>query len=165
MALRRITRAMDLRSRMLLHQHGLTAPQLSALLAISRLQPVTAGEVARDIHLGHSTVTGILDRLERRGWIGRARGDRDRRSVSLCLTPEGERFLSGAPHLLQSGFQEKLAALPQWERTQILAMLQRVANMMDMTQPGTTSRTEAKRARQPDSTTDNDVLVDPPGKS
>ena len=130
-ALRRITRAMDLRSRTLLQQHGLTAPQLNTLLAISRLQPVTAGVVAREIHVGHSTVTGILDRLERRGWIGRARGDRDRRSVSLCLTPEGQRFLAGAPALLKSGFQQQLAAFQPWERTQILATLQRVAEMMD----------------------------------
>ncbi len=129
-SLRRITRAMDLRSRTLLQQNGLTTPQLTALWAISRLQPVTAGVVAREIHLGHSTVTGILDRLERRGWIGRARGDRDRRSLSLCLTPEGQRVLSSAPNLLQGGFQQRLATLQPWERTQILATLQRVADMM-----------------------------------
>ncbi len=132
-ALRRITRAMDLQSRLLLQDYGLTAPQLSALWAISRLQPVPAGVVAREIHLGYSTVTGILDRLERRGWIGRARGDRDRRSVSLCLTAEGECFLAGAPKLLKSGFQQRLAGLRQWERMQIVATLQRVADMMDDT--------------------------------
>jgi DNA-binding MarR family transcriptional regulator len=130
-SLRRIARAMDLWSRTLLQRYGLTTPQLTALLAIARLQPVTAGVVAREIHLGHSTVTGILDRLERRGWIGRARGDRDRRSLSLCLTAEGQRFLAGAPNLLQSGFGRRLAALEPWERTQILATLQRLAEMMD----------------------------------
>ena len=130
-ALRRITRAIDLRSRMLLQDYGLTAPQLTALHAISRLQPVTASVLAKEIHLGQPTVTGIVTRLERRGLIERTRGERDRRSVSITLTEEGERVLRDAPSLLQDQFLQRLGDLKEWERTQILATLQRIADMMD----------------------------------
>jgi DNA-binding MarR family transcriptional regulator len=130
-ALRRIMRAIDLRSRMLLQDFGLTAPQLTALHAISRLQPVTASVLSRDIHLGQPTVTGIVTRLERRGLIERNRGERDRRSVDITLTEDGERVLRDAPSLLQDQFLHKLGGLKEWERTQILATLQRIADMMD----------------------------------
>ncbi|MBC8873668.1 MAG: MarR family transcriptional regulator [Planctomycetes bacterium] len=130
-ALRRITRAIDLRSRTLLQDYGLTAPQLTSLHAISRLQPVKAGGVAKEIHLGQPTVTGILTRLEHRGLIQRTRGERDRRSLNVRLTEEGERVLRDAPSLLQDQFLQKLAELKEWERTQILATLQRIAGMMD----------------------------------
>jgi DNA-binding MarR family transcriptional regulator len=132
-ALRRISRSMDSRSRMLLLRHGLTGPQLTTLVAIARLQPVTAGRIAKEVHLGHSTVTGILDRLERRGWIGRTRGEQDRRNVNLYLTEAGRELLATAPSLMQDAFLQRLGELAEWERTQILATLQRVADMMEVT--------------------------------
>ena len=88
-ALRRITRAIDLHSRLLLQKNGLTIPQLAALQGIQRLQPITVGALARDIHLGPATVTGILGRLENRGLVNRTRGDLDRRSVVIELTDDG----------------------------------------------------------------------------
>ncbi len=36
-----------------------------------------------------STLTGVLDRLERRGLLGRTAHPRDRRSLQVVLTPEG----------------------------------------------------------------------------
>ena len=133
-ALRRITRAIDLHSRLLLQKHGLTSPQLAALKTVERLQPVTVGAVAEAIHLSQATVTGILDRLERRALLNRARGDRDRRSVLVQLTEEGAKLAKEAPSLLQERFHRQLTRLRQWEQTMILATLQRIASMMDAEQ-------------------------------
>jgi hypothetical protein len=76
-------------------------------------------------------MTGILTRLEHRGLIQRTRGERDRRSVDVRLTEEGQRVLRDAPSLLQDQFLNRLSELKEWERTQILATLQRIADMMD----------------------------------
>jgi DNA-binding MarR family transcriptional regulator len=130
-ALRRITRAIDLHSRLLLKKSGLTSPQLAALHAIRRLGPVTVGVVAREIHLGHATVTGILTRIEERGLVVRTRGSNDRRSVLVELTDEGRNILREAPSPLQECFHRELSRLHEWERTMILATLQRIASMMD----------------------------------
>jgi DNA-binding MarR family transcriptional regulator len=134
-ALRRITRAIDLRSRLLLQRCGLTIPQLIVLQTIRRLQPVSAGDVAAEVHLGGATVTGIFDRLQRRELIQRVRGHRDRRSVEITLTEAGRRMLEQAPSVLQDEFQRHLLQLATWEQTQILATLQRVADMMDIPEP------------------------------
>ena len=130
-ALRRITRAIDLHSRVLLQKSGLTIPQLAALQAIKRLQPITVGALAKSIHLGPATLTGILGRLEKRGLVSRARGDRDRRSVVIELTEDGADLVAEAPSLLQDRFRDELTKLQEWEQTMILATLQRIASMMD----------------------------------
>jgi DNA-binding MarR family transcriptional regulator len=133
-ALRRISRAVDLHSRLLLKKCGLTSPQLAALHAIRRLQPVTVGALAREIHLGQATVTGILRRLESRGLVSRTRGSHDRRSVLVELTETGAELVAEAPSPLQERFHDELSRLEEWERTMILATLQRIAAMMDAEQ-------------------------------
>lgn len=130
-ALRRITRAIDLHSRLLLKNYGLTSPQLAALRAIARLQPMTVGDIARSIHLGQATVTGILSRLEKRGLVVRSRGDRDRRSVFVGLSDAGAQLVRAAPPLLQERFHRGLSELADWQRSMILATLQHIAAMMD----------------------------------
>ncbi|MBN1588523.1 MAG: MarR family transcriptional regulator [Pirellulales bacterium] len=130
-SLRRISRAIDLRSRLLLKNHGLTVPQLAALKAIQRAGSTTTGALAREIHLGHATVTGILGRLENNGLIVRTRGSQDRRSVFVELTQAGVQLVQEAPSLLQERFREELTCLQEWEQTMILATLQRIAAMMD----------------------------------
>ncbi len=130
-ALRRITRAIDLHSRELMQQVGLTAPQLAALQAIERLQPITAGALAKAIHLSQATLTGVLTRLETRDLVTRARSVSDRRTVVVELTEEGRAILENAPSLLQDRFRRELLKLNEWEQTQMLATLQRMAAMMD----------------------------------
>ena len=130
-ALRRITRAIDLRSRGLMQQIGLTAPQLASLRAIERLQPITGGALAKSIHLSQATLTGILTRLENRDLVSRTRSGSDRRTVIVELTEDGRAVLESAPSLLQDSFRRELLKLHEWEQTQMLATLQRIASMMD----------------------------------
>lgn len=130
-ALRRISRAVDLHSRVLVQQYGLTTPQLAALKAVGRLQPVSVSGVARAIHLSLPTVTGIFNRLQKRGLVTRSRDGKDRRSVVVELTGAGANLLGSAPSLLQDRFRSALSKLRQWEQTQLLASLQRIAAMMD----------------------------------
>lgn len=130
-ALRRISRAIDLHSRALMQEYGLTAPQLAALQAVGELQPVSVSGIARSIHLSLATVTGIFNRLESRELVKRSRNGPDRRTVMLELTGGGGELLKAAPSLLQDRFRRELAKLEQWEQRQLLASLQRIASMMD----------------------------------
>jgi DNA-binding MarR family transcriptional regulator len=130
-AIRRIIRAVDLHSRQLLDEYGLTAPQLTALRELERIGETPAGVLARAIHLSQPTLTGILDRLERRGLILRTRDGQDRRTVNVNVTPAGRDLLGRAPHLLQERFLNELEQLREWERTLMLSSLQRIAEMME----------------------------------
>lgn len=131
-AIRRIIRAVDLHSRSLLETSGLTGPQLAALREIVRAGSMSAGDLAKALRVGQPTVTGIVERLARRGMLTRVRNGEDRRSVDIAVTEEGRRLLESAPPLLQERFRQRLARLQDWERSQILATLQRIAAMMDV---------------------------------
>ena len=131
-ALRRIMRASDLHSMELSRRHGLTGPQLIVLNRLrSQSTGVPVGQLARDISLAQPTVTGIISRLERQGMVIRQRSTGDRRSVEVSLTDAGRRAADEAPPLLQERFLANLRAAEPWERTQILATLQRIVAMME----------------------------------
>jgi DNA-binding MarR family transcriptional regulator len=131
-SLRRIIRAIDLYSRQLMDQHGLTGPQLATLQEIARIERVSPTELARRLQISQATVTGILDRLEKRGFINRSRNGDDRRGVEVGITEAGRQMLVNAPPLLQDRFCQELAKLPDWEQNMLLANLQRIAAMMNV---------------------------------
>jgi DNA-binding MarR family transcriptional regulator len=131
-ALRRIMRAVDLHSHSLVQRCGLTGPQLLVLREIGRGE-VPAGALAKAVSLSQATITGILDRLESRGFVERRRGDNDKRQVLVRATGAGKRMLSHAPRLLQDSFVVQFTSLAEWEQTQLIAWLQRVVAMMEAT--------------------------------
>ncbi|HEX7036307.1 MAG TPA: MarR family transcriptional regulator [Pseudomonadales bacterium] len=130
-AIRRIIRATDIHSRKLTKMVGLTAPQLLVLRAIRDLGAVAISRLSTEVSLSQATVTTILDRLERRGLVARRRSEHDKRVVHALLTPAGEEVLANAPTPLQDSFSVRFEQLPDWEQSQILSALQRVAAMMD----------------------------------
>ena len=132
MALRCIMRAIDLHSSHLAHCHGLTAPQLIVLGEISRSGKITAGQLAGNVSLSNATVTGILNRLSKRGLIERRRADEDKRRVLVKLTDLGKRALANAPSLLHDRFVKEFEKLENWEQTLLLSSLQRIASMMEV---------------------------------
>ena len=130
-ALRRIIRAIDLRSRFLVTHYGLTGPQLGVLKELSVRDGVSVGELTASVHLSQATVTGILDRLAKRGLVRRHRSPQDRRRVRVWLTEAGRKLLADAPPLLQEEFTRQLDKLDPREQTEILSALQRVVAMME----------------------------------
>ena len=130
-ALRRIIRATDLYSRRLSRESGLTAPQLLILQAIARHGEMTMGDIAAEVSLSQATVTTILDRLESRGLVARQRGSSDKRRVYATLTAEGGALLAQAPEPLQETFVRRFSALQDWEQSQIISAVERIASMMD----------------------------------
>jgi DNA-binding MarR family transcriptional regulator len=63
----------------------LKATDLQCLDLISQHGPISPGALAKDAGLHPATMTGVLDRLERGGWIERGRDPADRRSVTVQL--------------------------------------------------------------------------------
>ncbi len=65
-------------------------PSDSQLLGLLRLDgPLTPGRLAELTGLTTGTVTGVLDRLERGGFVRRERDPADRRKVVVTPVPEG----------------------------------------------------------------------------
>lgn len=133
-SLRQIIRAIDLHSKRLERESGLTGPQLLVLQLIQRAGEITAGVIAREVSLSQATVTSIIDRLERKGILQRQRSTDDKRKVMVTLTEAGEKALEKAPTLMQESFINSFNRLEDWEQALLLSSLQRVASMMNATE-------------------------------
>src|SRR3546814_10499311 len=101
-SVRRIIRAVDLHSKRLERETGLTTPQVLVLRAIRDLGEVTTARIAGQVNLSQATVTTIVDRLVSRGLIERYRNVTDRRVVHSRLTATGDAALAKAPPLLDA---------------------------------------------------------------
>jgi DNA-binding MarR family transcriptional regulator len=84
---------------------GLGATEEKTLSLLSRLGPLTAGEIASHTGLTTPSVTGLLDRLENKGMVQRVRDPHDRRRV--IVEPNQERLaeLESVFHALQETFR------------------------------------------------------------
>jgi len=130
-ALRKIIRAIEMNSKKLIKRVGLTGPQLVILQEISRSGRITVGDIAQAVSLSQATVTGILERMEKRGLLVRQRSDRDKRRIMVSITEIGKKILDDAPPLMQEAFVEQFSSLQEWEQTMILSALQRLVALMD----------------------------------
>ena len=130
-SIRKIIRAIDIRSRKLSKEAGVTGPQLMILQEMARVKGIGAKDVSININLSQATVTNILDRLEAKNFIKRIRSESDRRKIALFLTTEGREALMNAPQPIEDSFIEKFSALKEWEQFQLLSSVERVADMMD----------------------------------
>jgi len=130
-SLRRIFHAVDRHSRRLARIHGLTEPQAICLNAVNRAGELNPGQLARTVSLSPPTVTGILDRLERRDLIRRERTARDKRQVVVCLTDEGRSLLANSPPPLQERFTQRLTEMPVSRQRKIASSLNDVVRMME----------------------------------
>ncbi len=130
-ALRKVIRAIGLHSKQLSKTSGLTSPQLLIMLEIDKLSGVNSSQIAKSVNLSAATVTNILDRLANKALVTRVRDTEDKRKVGLFLTEQGKALLQKAPEALQEHFIEKFSNLAQWEQSQLLSSMQRIAEMMD----------------------------------
>ncbi|MBT1450230.1 MarR family transcriptional regulator [Glaciecola sp. XM2] len=130
-ALRRVIRAIDLRSRQLNKEAGLTGPQLLVMQNIGKTPGIMVRQLAENINLSPATVTSILDRLEVKALVQRVRSTEDKRRVGVFLSPAGEQMLATAPLPLQEHFINRFDQLEEWEQSQMVATMQRIARMMD----------------------------------
>ncbi|MCY7295036.1 MarR family winged helix-turn-helix transcriptional regulator [Alteromonas sp. a30] len=130
-ALRRVIRAIDLRSKQLNKSIGLTGPQLLVLRFVGQEPGVMVRQIANNINLSPATVTNILDRLEARNVVQRIRSTEDKRRVGVFLTDQGQEMLQTAPMPFQEHFTNRFSKLEEWEQSQMVATMQRLAHMMD----------------------------------
>ena len=129
--LRKITRAIDLHSKRLAQEYGLTGPQAIIMQEIQQGGAVPVSSLAKSVSLSHATVTDILNRLSKRGMVVRTRDHVDKRRMMVSLTEQGAQLLTKTPSLLQDQFISRFEDLEEWEQTLILSSLQRVATFMN----------------------------------
>jgi DNA-binding MarR family transcriptional regulator len=89
--------------RYLAEHHGLTSAGMRVLLTLLRVGDSTHREMAEHCFVRPATLTGIVDTLERDGFVSRHRDDpNDRRTVQLTLTDKGREHALAIIDLIHS---------------------------------------------------------------
>lgn len=112
---------------------GLTGPQVRAIEVLFDSGPLSLKDLSAKLHLSHSTVSGIVDRLARRQYVRREPHPDDRRVSRITVTEEVARYARGAPRRLLSPLADALRSVRPAERKQIIQILQRLTELVDAT--------------------------------
>lgn len=80
----------------LLAELGLTYPQYIVMIALWSEDDQTVGELGQRLHLASNTLTPLLKRLEKLGYVTRRRDEADERQVRVGLTDAGQELRARA---------------------------------------------------------------------
>jgi DNA-binding MarR family transcriptional regulator len=132
----RIDHAMQQRSKRMARELGPTGPQRLVLRLVGRFPGLPARELADLLHLDPGTLSGILRRLERAGWLRRRNDPRDRRRVMLGLTEEGRALDTSDPITVEHAVGRALSDTKPSELLAARALLERVARELERSESG-----------------------------
>jgi DNA-binding MarR family transcriptional regulator len=116
-----------------LAQHDITQGRFGVLMALwgncqqgSDAVPLTPAEIADRTGVTRATITGLIDTLERAGFVTRTPHEGDRRMTSVKLTARGEKLLT---KILPAHFREMawlMSPLDEAERKTLVRLLTKV---------------------------------------
>lgn len=106
----------------------LTLTQASVLRNL-RSGPQTGGRLGELVGLSAASISRLVDRLERRGLVGRRRDTHDRRIVEVHLEPAGERLLGEVRVFKGSDLHHAVEAMSAEERRRLTTSLTRLVEL------------------------------------
>jgi len=129
--LRRIVKALQTYSQDVRTAYGLTGPQLWALKTLQSQGPMSAGRLAAALAVHQSSVSILIDRLEKRGLVRRNRGEHDHRVVQMELTKRGAALAADAPEAAQGRLLHALEDMPPGRVRSIRRAVDRLVQAME----------------------------------
>ncbi len=111
----------------------LTGPQRSVMQILTRSDGLSLKELSKQVGLAHSTVSGIVDRLEKRGMVARQQNETDGRFSKIAVSEEVRAFLRETlPALTIHPLLEALRRAGPAERKAILKGLRTLRRIIEM---------------------------------
>src|SRR5579871_6917215 len=119
---------LQIRFARLLREYGLTSPTQYNILRILRGEgkPLPILEIASRTITVVPGITGLIDRLERAGFVKRLRCETDRRVIYVALTDKGTRTLAALDEPLIALHHRLLGHLSQGELKELIQLLEKV---------------------------------------
>ncbi|PZN11213.1 MAG: S-methyl-5'-thioadenosine phosphorylase [Bacillota bacterium] len=124
--LRSVANLVKCHGRAILSRFEITPPQFEALLVMLRHPNLTMGELCQRLDLASSTVTDLVDRMERNRLVERVRDPEDRRVIRLRLLPRAQELLDAVLEARRAYLADVLRRLDPVDRRVLLRSLQRL---------------------------------------
>ena len=114
-----------------LEQMELTSAQ-GHILGFTRLQktPPCPKDIEEAFHLSHPTVSGLLSRMEKKGFIELKTDENDRRCKRIHILPKGRECLENIYQVILENEKQVVAGFSPEEQAQFASLLQRAVDNM-----------------------------------
>jgi len=132
--------------------YKLTVAQFKALQHVywyDREEGIGICELSQHLGLANSTTSGIVDRLEREGWVKRDRSNLDRRTVRVKLTGKGRELFGRAPKDVEEFWTVTIGRLSIRDQEELLAGLRKLREVMEQPEWPTYEEIHAGRDGEP----------------
>ena len=130
----RILEAFDKISKVFASMEGFTGeislskPELLTLESVSKHKELTMSKLARNLDIGFSTATSVIDRLIEKKLVVRERNHGDRRVVKVLLSKEGETIISLYKEQKKIFFKKMTEFLTEVEQESFVIVLEKIAD-------------------------------------
>jgi DNA-binding MarR family transcriptional regulator len=131
-SIRRLIQASELYTKELNKKYHISAAQLNCILTLYEYGPLPPSKIADHMMVKSSTVTGVVDRLEKKGLAERKRTSPDRRMITIQLTETGKKLAQNAPPPIQQKIIDGLRQTKKAEIDQIVRSLNMLTDMLDV---------------------------------
>jgi DNA-binding MarR family transcriptional regulator len=105
-----------------------TSVQFAAMQAIDLHGEMEQSQIAQSIHYDKATIGGVIDRLEKRGWVERKANPKDRRAKLVTLTKEGRQALEAFTPVVKELQDQVVANLSSEERALFIKLAQKIVS-------------------------------------
>lgn len=131
-SIRRLIQASELYTKELNKKYQISAAQLNCILTLHEYGSLPPSKIADHMMVKSSTVTGVVDRLERKGLAKRIRNSPDRRVITIQLTQAGKKLAQNAPPPIQQKIIDGLKKIEKIKKEQIVRSLNILTGMLDV---------------------------------
>lgn len=109
----------------------ITSVQFAAMQAISNHRQLEQSQIAASIHYDKATIGGVIDRLQKKGWVTRSASPTDGRAKLVALTTDGEQTLQQILPVVRNLQGNILQGLTAKQQQQFLELATRVVSAID----------------------------------
>lgn len=113
----------------ILRPFRLSASQFNLLMTLAYQSEdghLSQTEIGRMLLVNRANVTGLVDRMERAGWVARGAHTSDRRINLVGITAEGRRLLRKAEKAYLDGVEKVMSSLEEDERIGLCGLLEKI---------------------------------------
>ena len=111
--------------------HGLTGPQVTAIKLLEGFGDLSLSALSERMSAKNSTITGLVDRLEREGLVERVRSASDRRVTLIRLMDRGRELAAQIPITSMEIFANALRGLHAAERDELRRILRKLTDRVE----------------------------------
>jgi DNA-binding MarR family transcriptional regulator len=116
---------------------GLTGPQRMVMQALVQSEGLSLKELSARVSLAHSTVSGIVDRLQARGMVVRGKNEADGRATVIAPSAEVRDFLANRmPELTISPLLVALHGASDREIAIVVRGIRKLRALVELSGPG-----------------------------